>query len=342
MKKWEGFTKGVNLGGWISQFAEYDEAHFRSFITEEDFKEIKRLGFDHVRIPVDYVVLENDEGEENPLGYEMLRNAQKWCHTHDLRMIVDVHEVYGYSFDPLKDMDREKFFYDEALQARFYALWSKIAKAFGDDTDTVALELLNEVVLIGVADAWNKVVEKVIDVIRKEAPRSWIVVGGVCYNSITTIKLLDPPKDDRIVYNFHCYEPIIFTHQGAYWVKGMPADFRIAYPESLETYREQSMKYARDLVGALFEEGVTKIGPEYFETLLEPAVKAAEDFGVPLYCGEYGVIELAPMDSTLRWFHEIHEAFDKFGIGRAIWNYRGKDFGLVDEYYEPIREEILK
>ena len=342
MKVWEGYTKGVNLGGWISQYAKYDEEHFRGFITEADFPEIKRLGFDHVGIPVDYPLLENDEGEENPLGIEILKKAQEWCHTYGLKMIIDVHEVYGYSFDPLKkEMDREKFFYDEELQERFFALWSRLAKAFGDDPDTVALELLNEVVLMGVADAWNVVVSKVIDVIRKDAPRSWIVVGGVCYNAITSVKLLDPPKDDRIVYNFHCYEPIIFTHQGAYWVDGMPSDFRIGYPDSLEKYREESPKYARDLVGALYDRAVTSIGPEFFEDLFTPAVEAAESFGVPLYCGEYGVIELAPMDSALRWFHDIHGVFEKYRIGRALWNYRGKDFGLVDPYYDSIREKIL-
>ena len=31
MGKFEGFQKGVNLGGWISQFAKYDKIHFESF-----------------------------------------------------------------------------------------------------------------------------------------------------------------------------------------------------------------------------------------------------------------------------------------------------------------------
>ena len=42
----------------------------------------------------------------------------------------------------------------------------------------------------------------------------------------------------KIVYNFHCYEPLIFTHQGAYWVDRMPPKFRIGYPRSLSEYRE--------------------------------------------------------------------------------------------------------
>ena len=53
MRIFENFQKGVNLGGWISQFAKYDKEHFDTFITEKDIEYIASLGFDHVRVPVD-------------------------------------------------------------------------------------------------------------------------------------------------------------------------------------------------------------------------------------------------------------------------------------------------
>ena len=52
--------KGVNLGGWISQFDKYDIKHFNEFITKKDIEYIASLNFDHVRVPVDYNVLEDD------------------------------------------------------------------------------------------------------------------------------------------------------------------------------------------------------------------------------------------------------------------------------------------
>ena len=45
--------KGINIGGWLSQ-CEPEIEHYETFISEADFKKIKDLGFDHVRIPVDY------------------------------------------------------------------------------------------------------------------------------------------------------------------------------------------------------------------------------------------------------------------------------------------------
>ena len=209
MRKFEGFQKGVNLGGWISQFDAYSKEHFDTFITKDDIKDIASLGFDHVRVPVDYVLFEEEDGTPKEDGFRYLEMCRQWCADYGLKMLIDLHECYGYSFDPLKkDMDREKFFYDEDLQARFLNLWSRIAHRFSDYQDQVAFEPLNEVVLKEVADAWNKVASAYIRLMRSIVPDSYLIIGGVCYNSVTSVPLLDIPLDDKIVYNFHCYEPL--------------------------------------------------------------------------------------------------------------------------------------
>ena len=53
LKRFEGFTKGINLGGWLSQCDHTKERH-ETFITEEDIRNISLWGVDHVRVPVDY------------------------------------------------------------------------------------------------------------------------------------------------------------------------------------------------------------------------------------------------------------------------------------------------
>ncbi|MBR1471812.1 MAG: cellulase family glycosylhydrolase [Lachnospiraceae bacterium] len=343
MRIFEGFQKGVNLGGWISQFAKYDKAHFDSFITGKDIAEIAALGFDHVRVPVDYNVLEDEEGRLKEDGFACLENCRAWCEEYGLRMLIDLHECYGYSFDPLKkDMDRERFFYDDALQARFLKLWEEIAVRFRDYPGQVAFEPLNEVVLQEVADAWNKVVAKYIETMRRIVPDSYLVIGGVCYNNVMSVPLLDIPLDEKIVYNFHCYEPIIFTHQGAYWVENMPQDFRIAYPKTLEDYKAAGNSLSTDLAGAVYNEGISEIGEGFFEDIFAPAIQKAEADNVPLYCGEYGVIDLAAAESRLNWLRDIHAVFKKHGIGRALWNYREKDFGMVDESFAAIRDRFME
>lgn len=342
MKVFKGFQKGVNLGGWISQFKEYDADHFNSFITEKDIGEIASLGFDHVRVPVDYNVLEDEQGNEIPGGFGYLEHCRQWCEKYGLKMLIDLHECYGYSFDPLKkDMDRKKFFYDAALQDRFFALWERIAKRFAAYQEQVAFEPLNEVVLFEVKDAWNGILTRFIKLIRSIAPESYIVVGGVFYNSVMTVGMLDVPVDDKVVYNFHCYEPIVFTHQGAYWQETMPLDFRIGYPQPIEVYRKKHKEIYNDTDGAVFMDCVKETGVDFFVKIFKPAIRKAERDGVALYCGEYGVIDKADNRSKILWLEDINRAFAKYGIGRALWNYKEKDFGLVDESFRSIRNEFI-
>ena len=93
---------------------------------------------------------------------------------------------------------------------------------------------------------------------------------------------------------------MVFTHQSAYWVTGMPSDFHI------------------------------------------DGIKAVEERDGFMYCGEYGVIDQAPLDGTLNWYKDIHSVFEKYGIGRAAWNYKEKDYGLEGEHYAPIIDELVK
>ncbi len=343
MNVFQGFQKGVNLGGWISQFAKYDTAHFENFITKEDIAYIAALGFDHVRVPVDYNVLEDEAGNRIESGFNYLLKCREWCSEYHLNMLIDLHECYGYSFDPLKkDMDRKKFFYDEALQDRFMNLWKQIAEAFSAYQDQVAFEPLNEVVLEEVADAWNDLLAKYIGMMRKIVPNSYIVVGGVNYNAVLSVPKLNVPLDDKIVYNFHCYEPMIFTHQGAYWMEGMPTDYRIGYPKTLAEYREAGSKLDVDLGGAVYTEGIREIGEPFFEDIFAPAIAKAKADNAPLYCGEYGAIDLADPEDRLRWLKDIHGVFAKYGIGHALWNYKEKDFGMVDERFKKVKDRFIE
>ena len=80
----------------------------------------------------------------------------------------------------------------------------------------------------------------------------------------------------------------------------------------------------------------------YFETIFAEAVKAAEERGVLLYCGEYGVIDRVNPEDTLEWYKLISTVLNKHGIGRAAWSFRQMDFGLSDARLDGIRPELIK
>lgn len=325
MRKFTGYEKGVNLGGWLSQ-CEHTKEHYDTFITESDFAELSKWNLDHVRIPVDYNLIESDDGNFIESGMAYIQKAVDWCEKYGLNMVLDLHKTAGYSFD---NGEKESGFFDNpAMQERFYKLWEELAVRFGKYHKFVAFELLNEVTDISFSEKWNEISRKCIERIRKIAPDIYILIGSYNNNSIESIESLELPYDDKIVYNFHCYEPLVFTHQGAYWVENMPEDFRLTYPDTVGNYISHKRKLGLDIADPL--ENLNPQDTELFDSLFSKAAEIAEKRNVPLYCGEYGVINFADKDSTIAWYQAINKSFRKYGISHAAWCYKYKDFGITD------------
>lgn len=339
MKAFAGYKRGINLGGWLSQ-CEHKREHYESFITEEDIKRISEWGLDHVRLPVDYELVQAEDGSDREGGFDYIDRCLTWCGRYGLNMILDLHKTAGYSFDEFETS--EGFFQREDLQNRFIALWETFAKRYGTYENRLSFELLNEIVDQGVSDIWNGIARRAVSKIRDYAPTIHILLGGVRNNSIDSLKQLDLPYDEHIVYNFHFYEPLIFTHQAAYWVKGMPSDFSITYPAEYEEIRWNTKQYLPSDQGDIYENlSLEKMDLSFFITLFKEAVQVAKERNVALYCGEYGVIDQADISSTINWYQDINQAFETFGISRAAWTYKGKDFGITDAHYAAIFNDLI-
>lgn len=295
------------------------------------------MGFDHIRLPIDYDIIQNEDETFIESGLNHIEDCIAWVKKYNLHMILDLHKTKGYSFDQPETSGA--FFSDNALQERFIRLWDFLAKRYSQYEDILAFELLNEIVDCEVASEWNEIANRCIRTIRKISPTIKILLGGVQSNSVSAIRLLTPPDDENIVFNFHCYEPMIFTHQQAYWVKGMPAGLNISYPQTAAELAKQTRSIDAFCPSPLFEINAT--GKPFFEELFGEAVKCAEEFNVPLYCGEFGVIALADKSDALVWFSDITYVFKQYGIGYAMWNYKNKDFGLVDDYID-VKDTLVK
>ena len=302
MRKWIGYEKGVNLGGWLSQ-CDYSKERLEHFIEEEDIRRLSTWGLDHLRLPMDYNVLREENGAFKEDGFGYVKRAVEWCRKYGLNVILDLHKTAGYSFD--KNEQEHGFFAEESYQKYFYTLWEEI---------------------------------------RVIAPKTKIMIGGYWNNSVTAVKDLPMPADENIVYNFHCYEPLIFTHQGAGWVDTMPADYRMSFDNDMSVFMDKTKDYLPDNVIMLepAKDIPHALDSEFFEKLFAEAITVAEERNVPLYCGEYGVINLASPEDTLKWYQSIHAVFEKYGIGRAAWSYKEMDFGLIDEHMDPVREEVIR
>ncbi|MBR2577964.1 MAG: cellulase family glycosylhydrolase [Erysipelotrichaceae bacterium] len=337
MKEFSGYRKGINFGGWFSQ-CDHSEKRYDNFIKKDDFRRVARWGLDHVRIPVDYELFLDGSLNYREEGFKRIEDCISWCREYGLNMILDLHKTVGFSFD---DGENEEGFFDsEKYQQIFYDLWKEFAKRFARNGN-LAFELLNEVTDPKYSSRWNEIAGKAVAVIREYAPDIRILVGGYHNNSIAALKDLDEPYDENVVYNFHCYSPLVFTHQGAYWIDKMDRSFRMKFASSYSDYARLTMEQiGRPYLNTFTEEGI--MGTAYFEKEFAEAIRISKERDVPLYCGEYGVIDLASDEDTLEWYRCINSVFEKYGIGRAAWSYKEMDFGLVDAHYDRIRKEIIR
>ena len=310
-----GYYKGINLGGWFSQ-CDYSEERLNDFIREEDFAKIASWGFDHVRLPVDYNIIQDRDGKILEDGLQLIDRALSFCEKYGLKTVLDLHKTQGFSFDPR--YNELGFFASEEYQGLFYTIWECFAERYGRRPETIMFDLLNEITEPEFLPVWIKVSTECVHRIRKYAPETPILLGSYHHNSVCAVKDLPAPYDEKVLYSFHCYEPHRYTHQGAYWEAGRrDISERIKFADSDTT-------------------------EEMFEELFASAIEKAEAEGTGLYCGEYGVIDVVPPEDSLGWFRTINSVFEKHHIGRCLWSYKEMDFGLSDTRMDGVREELLK
>lgn len=337
---------GINLGGWISQYPADDPQHFKTFITAEDIKHIAEWGMDHVRLPVDYPVLEDTRsspvddsqpGNYRDSGFEYIESCLGWCEANGLRVILDLHKAPGFSFD---QFDEASLFNNPKMQDRFLDLWTAIASRFGGRMkDMLAFELLNEIVLPD-SGPWNTLVKRAVERIRALDAERLILVGSNFFNSADELQNLDVLDDPNILYTFHFYLPMTITHQRAPWVEPIfEYNRQLEYPgEQADGFEAIVEKYP-----SLRLEGEVGISfdKEYLRAALQPALDFSQRIGQPVYCGEFGVYERASMSTRLNWTRDVVDLLDEYQIGRAYWTYKDLDFGLLDKNGQVVNQELL-
>ncbi len=343
MKKFIGFEHGINLGGWLSQCGKgnYTEERYNTFIVKEDIERIASWGLDHVRLPIDYNVIMNEDGSFITHGFTHIDRCLEWCFENNLNVVIDLHKTLGYVFDDAGYCD---FFSSEKMQDSFVELWKEIIRRYSKYGDKVAFELLNEITTEDKAVKWNEIAKRTVSAIREISSDAKIIIGGIFNSSLYGLTLLDAPYDENIVFTFHCYSPLIFTHQAAYWIEQMPKDYKIAFPKAIGELKDASAAVFGDTFDREFvsEDLSAMYDAEHFKSMFATAHEISEKYNVPMYCGEYGVIDNADPASTLRWYEEISKAFNDYSICRSAWSYKLMDFGFIDPHYSDVVEGMLK
>ena len=330
---------GINLSEWFAQVYDqrgYTKEHFETWNTAQDIALIKAMGFDHVRLSVNpQPMFRHGQADRIPadyLGY--LDSAVKMILDHGLAIILDVH--------PESDF-KQKLATDDSFVEQFEDYWRQLARHYSTtNPDLVSFEILNEPEFHD-RYRWQGVQAKLAVAIREGAPLHTIIVAGAFWSSESELLFFDPLRDSNIIYNFHFYEPHIFTHQGATWstnyvhyLKELPypstpdnvQPVAVLLPDAVN--RLQAIHYGLDQWNALRIEG--EIGQ---------VAAWAKRWNVSVTCNEFGVYRKAanPQDRAA-WISDVRTTLEKHGIGWTMWDYSG-GFGVVTKQNgQPVPDDV--
>jgi endoglucanase len=310
------FSRGVNLSQWFETSS--PRAIRFSRYTDRDFKELREMGADVVRLPIylHAMTLGKPDYTLDPLFLELLDQAVDMAERNDMHIILDNH-----SFDMLVPTDPK-------IERILLKVWPQMAAHFRDRSDLVVYEILNEPHGIDPA-LWAKIQGKAIDAIRKVDTKHAIIVGGANFNCIPELVKLPKYADKNLIYTYHFYDPMVFTHQGAAFtgpsmrdlvgvpwppesgkIPPVPAKLRGTWiDDNLRGYREAGT------AARLFAS-------------LDAAQRFARERGVPLYCGEFGAMRaMAPAKDRAEWYRAVRTHLETGGVAWTSWDYYGA-FGM--------------
>jgi len=319
---------GFNLGGWMSQSPLTDE-HVASFLKPKDFKTIAGWGFNSVRLPVDgaYLFSDGGRGTLRPERLAVLKQTLERAWAKRLHVVLDFHQCPWHSF---ADPSLTGLWTNPKDLSLFAAQWEELAAALKKSEGPLWAELLNEPTACDPED-WNRAAKELARAVHQGDPERVRVVESTQWGSVDKLEPLARVfSDPKVVLSFHFYEPLFFTHQRAPWWKdGAFFQETMEYPGDVPRWKEYLARPDLTPVGRdlLEKRGLRTWNRDALRELLKPAFDLRKR-GVPLYCGEFGVYEIAPQASRRAWIGDMMHLLGDLGAGWAYWNYKWLDFGV--------------
>lgn len=318
--------RGVNIAHWVSQTGARGEERARIF-TERDVEQLAAWGFDHIRIPVGEEQLFSPDGTMDNETMTLIETAIGWCKKHDMRAIFDLHNLRSHHFNEKNNT----LWTSPEAQQRLCDMWEKIARRLDKFPVTLlAYELLNEPVA-DKNEEWNKVLAKLLPVVRDINKKRVILVPSNKWDSVDNIPdVAIPDNDKNIILTFHFYEPFILTHYRASWTdqKDIVLEHGVKYPgrpvdpEDVAKLDERQQKIVGWWATQNFDTG-------WLRARWKRAVDFARRKGLALYLGEFGCLHTVSQEARVAWTGDITAMCNEYGIPRAYWEYKS-GFGFAD------------
>jgi hypothetical protein len=293
---------GLALGGWLmmegymlggrnipehifrQQVTDDFTREFRNrFFTPQDAQIIKKLGFNCVRLPFNYRVLEEEEW-----GVEYLKQVVRWFGDLGIYVILDMHAVPGaQNEDWHSDSEgRADFFEKEEHRQHYLKLWDQLSKTFKDNEFVAGYDVINEPVTDKI-DILKQAYKDVIQVIRGNGDQHIIFLEGNRWAQ--EVDFMEDLLQENVTFSIHFYQPTFFTFNQ------LP---NLTYPGRIG-------------------------GVQWNKSRIAKFLKQYTRFKVPIYVGEFGIASRCPhCKKEYDWVRDVLKIFDNFDFHWTYWTYK--------------------
>lgn len=314
---WEAaswFQRGANLGDYLEANRQWRQVK----ISADDFVQMKKEGFDHVRVPIgwhqyagpapDFVL----EPEIFALVDFVVTNALQ----NRLAVMINLHHFNALDQNPTN------------ATPEFLALWRQIAAHYQGFPAQLVFELDNEPHENATTALMNPIHARAIAEIRRSNPRRTIVVEPGGWGGIGELKKLVLPPDDNVMVSVHCYDPFYFTHQGATWTGGQTPVTGIVFPGPPPNplVPDPSLKLKNYQIDWINKYNTlpsleNPSSPIAFTEKLKYIRDWSDYYGRPVHLGEFGAYTKADEPSRVNFYTAFRKAAESQKIGWCIWDW---------------------
>lgn len=358
------FTKGVNLTNYFESWdGRYEGDLWQGLMPnlnkydEYDFACFKDIGIDVIRLVCSFDIFtdepgmtgnaNNGKGKIDELVLEKLDQVCDWAEKYQIYLIIDNHINHTFGAEP-KASDTKM------LRAQLESVWNQLAPRYKDRSEYIIYEIMNEPAHKD-AKVWYKLQQDIINLIRSYDQKHAIVVSPSDCSNLEELVKLKPYKDPNLIYTFHFYEPLVFSHQGT----GIASegslnlsDLTFPYDKNrLPKYQGQTVKSWEDLLKKEEETGTwfywslqtyPKDGTvKNINDKIKKAAAWAKKNKVRLMAGEIGSKVWSIRESRLAWINTVVSAMNENQIPYCNWGV-GDSNGFLKELRPGLFEEAIK
>ena len=267
-----GMGRGINLGNTLEPPS---EGFWNNGPAEEKyFDAYVEAGFRNVRIPVSWY---GHTQEEVPYAVDAewmdrVEEVVDWGLDRGLYVTLNGHHEDWLKTD----------YGNPANRARYDSIWVQIIERFGDKSERLLFEIINEPNGMTVAEV-DDLNARILGLIRADNPTRLVVFGGNVYANSAELLAAKVPEDDYVIGYFHSYDPFQFGLEGqGTW-------------GTTEDYQQLDRKF-------------------------KSVDDWSTANGVPVYLSEFGTVLSADYNSRMRFYAAFTEAALRYEFAFSAWD----------------------